>query len=311
MSDAAIKHDPMDQNQDENDLELEEIESATDTAEVEAAEESALNTDTDIAVEANAAVMSDAEEAQLETEAALVEDALDKKHKNRESTSEKSKKAAATRKSKGASAEPVATKQLDPLRLRGKKYRAKVALVDRNKSYSIEEAIELVKQTSYASFDASVELHCKVKADTVRGMVVLPHGTGKTKKVALADDQTLEAIAAGKFDFDILLATPAQMPKLAKYAKVLGPKGLMPSPKAGTVTEDVEKAKNEISGGRVEYRVDKNGVVHSTIGRISFSSEHLIENFKVLEQALISSKILSISVASTMGPGVKVAVSLQ
>jgi large subunit ribosomal protein L1 len=307
--DNDLKHDPMDQYQDENVLRDEETETVTDTAEVQAAEESAMNTDTDIAREANEeAGLSEEAMATLEEEAEIVEEALEKK-KGRESTSEKSKKAAAERTSKGSAPEPIATKQLDPLRLRGKKYRAKVALVDRMKQYSIEDAVELVKQISYTSFDAAVEVHIKVKADAVRGMIVLPHGTGKTKKVAVANDETLEAIAAGKLDFEILLATPAQMPKLAKFAKVLGPKGLMPSPKAGTVTDDIEKATAEISGGRVEYRVDKNGVVHNSIGRVSFKNEQLVENFRTLEAVLISSKIESISIAPTMGPGIKIALS--
>lgn len=306
----VTKHDPLDQYQDENDLELEEIEKATDTAEVEAAEEAAVNTDTEIAQEADAASVLEKEVTpELEKEAALVEEALDRKHKNRESTSEKSKRAAEERAAKGSSPEPIARKQLDPLRLRGKKYRAKIALVDKSKTYSVEEAVELVKQTSYSSFDATVEMHVKVKGEAVRGTLTLPHGTGKTRKVAVATDEVIEAIAAGKLEFDVLLATPAQMPKLAKFAKVLGPKGLMPSPKAGTVTEDVDRVKEEISGGRIEYRTDKTGVVHASIGRVSFDAAKLVENFKVLEQALISSKILSISLASTMGPGVKVELS--
>lgn len=288
-------HDPLDQNLEEQEIEIEEVERGTGTAEVTAAEDSAMNTDTDIALEADEAT-------------AVTEEDAEKKTK-RESTSEKSKKAGETRKSKGLSVAPVAQKKLDPLRLRGKKYRAQVALVDRTKLYTIEEAVELVKKTSYATFDSAVEVHFKVKTGGVRGMIVLPHGSGKTKKVAVADDETIEAIAAGKLDFDILIATPAQMPKLAKFAKVLGPKGLMPSPKAGTVTDDIEKVTAEIGGGRVEYRADKGGVVHTVIGRTSFKNEQLVENFQVLEQILLSAKVLTISLSATMGPGVKVEVS--
>jgi large subunit ribosomal protein L1 len=145
-----------------------------------------------------------------------------------------------------------------------------------------------------------------VKGEAVRGTVVLPHGTGKTKKVAVADEETIEAIAAGKLDFDVLLATPAQMPKLAKYAKLLGPKGLMPSPKAGTVTDDIEKVKGEISGGRVEYRADKTGVIHLGIGRLSFTTAQLVENFQTIETALGNTKVVTVSLAPTMGPGLKV-----
>ncbi|HSI21045.1 MAG TPA: 50S ribosomal protein L1 [Verrucomicrobiae bacterium] len=177
---------------------------------------------------------------------------------------------------------------------------------EKNKVYSLEEGVALVKELSFSKFDGAVEAHIKVKGDAVRGTVVLPHGTGKTKKVAVADDATIEAIAAGKLDFDVLLATPAQMPKLAKFAKVLGPKGLMPSPKAGTVTDDIEKVKNEISGGRVEYRADKTGVIHLSIGRLSFKDEQLVENFRTIEAALGSAKVVTVSLAPTMGPGIKV-----
>ncbi|MBU6389531.1 hypothetical protein KGQ71_03375, partial [Patescibacteria group bacterium] len=258
MGDDTQLHDPLDQNADEqNDLITEEIEKTTDTAEVEPAEEAAVNIDTEVAEEATAqTAVSDTDEVdpELEKEADLVDKAVERKHKTRESTSEKAKRAALERTKKGQSAEPVSAQVLDPLRLRGKKYRAKVALVDKNKAYAIEEAVTLVQQLSFSTFDGAVEAHFKVKADTARGTVTLPHGTGKTRKVAVADDETIEAIANGKLDFDVLLATPAQMPKLAKYAKLLGPKGLMPSPKAGTVTDDIEKVSSEISGGRIEYR---------------------------------------------------------
>ena len=305
------RHDPMDQNQDENLLEDETLEQATGTAEVEAAEESAMNTDTDVAMEATdatAETKEDEEMAELEEEAELVDEAIERKHKNRESTSEKAKKSAGRQSTSEKAKISQAEQQrlLDPLRLRGKKYRASVALVDKHKEYTLEEALELVKQTSTASFDAAVELHVKTKGENVRGTAILPHGTGKTRKVAIANDETIEAIAAGKLDFDVLLATPAQMPKLAKYAKVLGPKGLMPSPKAGTVTDDLDKAAAEIGGGRVEYRADKNGVVHLGIGRVSFSADKLAENYKVIELALVNAKIVSVSIASTMGPGIRV-----
>jgi large subunit ribosomal protein L1 len=231
---------------------------------------------------------------------------VQEKKKNRESTSEKAKKAAAARAEAGIT-EVSRKKQLDPLRNRGKKYREMAKLVDKSKLYSLEEAVELAQKTSMSKFDGAIELHIKVKAEGVRGTVVLPHGTGKTKKVAVADDATLEALAAGKMDFDILLATPAQMPKLAKFAKVLGPKGLMPSPKAGTVTDDIEKVSSEIGGGRVEYRVDKNGVIHLSVGRVSFKKEQLVENIQTILALLTSAKVQTISVSATMGMGVRVA----
>ena len=296
-------HDPLEQNMDENAQMDEVTEAIVGEGEVTSAEESAMNTDNDTAMEATAVLEVNDPVIDEVGEAA---DAALKKHKNRESTSEKAKKAAAVREATGKTLQSH-KKQLDPLRLRSKSYRAMVKLVDKTKVYTPEEAFDLVKKTSIGKFDAAVEVHIKVKAENVRNTVVLPHGTGKTKKVAVADDATIEAISAGKLDFDVLLATPAQMPKLAKYAKLLGPKGLMPSPKAGTVTDDIEKVRKEISGGRVEYRADKNGVVHMAIGRISFSTEKLVENYKTLEQALgTAAKVQSVSAASTMGPGVKV-----
>lgn len=289
------QHDPLDQNLEENQAVAEVIETIIDEAEVTPAEESALNTDNQTAQAASLEV----------TEGEVVVAEAPSKKKNRESTSEKAKKAAAKRKEAGLT-EQVSKKQLDPLRLRGKKYRTASKEVDRQKNYPIEEALELVKKTSIAKFDAAVELHVKVKAENVRGTVTLPHGTGKSKKVAVATDEVIEKIAAGKLDFDVLIATPEQMPKLARHAKVLGPKGLMPSPKAGTVTSDPDKLKEEISGGRTEYRADKNNVVHLSIGRVSFPSEKLLENFKAVHAALISQKIQSMSTSATMGPGIRV-----
>lgn len=299
-------HDPLDQNIDENEISDIDAEKVTDTSDVTSAEESAINTDTEVALEATEELGTDlSEEVEAGEEA---EEVVEKKHKNRESTAEKAKKAAIEREKKGeaVSASGAPIKKLDPLRKRGKNYRAKFALVNRTQVYSIDEAIELVKQTTTTKFNAAVEMHVKIKGDNVRGTVVLPHGNGKTKKVAVADDETIQAISEGKIDFEVLLAVPAQMPKLARYAKLLGPKGLMPSPKAGTVTDDIEKVKKEIEGGRVEYRADKNKVVHLSIGKVNFTNEQIKENYQAIEQILTSQKIVSISLASTMGPGIKV-----
>lgn len=285
MKDTDKQHDPLDQNAEEAELEAEEIASVTDTGEVQPAEEAAVNIDTEVAREAT--------EKTAETDEELVS----KRKSKRQSTSEKAKLAMAEK-----------ARRLDPLRLRGKKYRAKFALIVPGKAYPAEEALDLAKQVSVTSFDGAIELHCQVKSDTLRGTVSLPHGSGKTKKVAVATDEVIEEIAAGKLNFDVLLATPTQMSKLSKYAKLLGPKGLMPSPKAGTVTEEIEKVSAEIQGGRVEYRADKNGVVHLSIGRVSFPTEALLENYKVLEQVLTSAKIISMSVSPTMGPGIRIAI---
>ena len=310
----ATKHDPTDTYELEQTAEIEEVEFGTDTGEVMSAEEAAMNIDTDVARDASLEVDENEKEVQLEEEAKQLDAELiadEQKHKNRQSTSEKAKasKGRQSTSDKAKESEQLKAKALDPLRLRGKKYRGVVALIDRSISYAPEAAIELIKKTAIAGFDSAVELHAKLKTEGVRGTLVLPNGNGKVRRVAIADDDTIEKIAAGTIDFDVLLAMPAQMPKLAKYAKFLGPKGLMPSPKSGTVTENPEAAIAEINGGRVEYRADKTSVVHMSIGKTSFSTEKLLENYQAVEQMLSASKIQTISLASTMGPGVKVTLS--
>ena len=222
---------------------------------------------------------------------------------------------------------------------RGKKYKESAKKIDRNTLYDTADAMKLVVETATAKFDETVELHVKLGVDSrhadqqVRGAIVLPHGTGKTQRVlvfakaAKAD----EARAAGAdfvgemdlvekiqkenwFDFDVVVATPDMMGVVGRLGKVLGPKGLMPSPKAGTVTPDVTKAVNEIKAGKVEYRLDKTNIIHCPIGKVSFGPGKLSENFSALMGAIIKAKpaaakgqyIKSCTVASTMGPGVKV-----
>ena len=222
---------------------------------------------------------------------------------------------------------------------RGKKYQDSAKKIDKNTLYDTEDAMKLVVDTATAKFDETVELHVKLGVDSrhadqqVRGAIVLPHGTGKTQRVlvfakaAKAD----EAKAAGAdfvgemdlvekiqkenwFDFDVVVATPDMMGVVGRLGKVLGPKGLMPSPKAGTVTMDVTKAVNEIKAGKVEYRLDKTNIIHCPIGKVSFGPEKLSENFAALMGAIIKAKpaaakgqyIKSCTVAATMGPGVKV-----
>lgn len=222
---------------------------------------------------------------------------------------------------------------------RGKKYIEAAKLVDRANLYDVAEAFDLVVKTSSAKFDETVEAHIKLGVDSrhadqqVRGEVVLPHGTGKTHKVlvfakgAKAD----EALAAGAdyvgaedlipriqnegwFDFDVVVATPDMMGVVGRLGRVLGPKGLMPNPKAGTVTMDVTKAINDIKAGKIEYRLDKTNIIHVPIGKVSFGQEKLQDNFSTLMSAIIKAKpaaakgqyLRSISVSSTMGPGVKV-----
>ena len=222
---------------------------------------------------------------------------------------------------------------------KGKKYLEAKNLVEKNKLYTKEEAIKLVKETNTAKFDASVEVALRLNLDTkkadqqLRGATVLPNGTGKVNKVLVIakGDQAKAATEAGAdfvgdmdmiekiekenwFEFDTLIATPDMMPALGKLGKVLGPKGLMPNPKTGTVTMDVKKAVEDVKKGRVEYRTDSYGNVHALIGKVSFDDAKLIENLESFFSLMIKIKpsvvkgkyIKNISVASTMGPGVKV-----
>ena len=222
---------------------------------------------------------------------------------------------------------------------KGKKYVEVSKLVEKHKLYTKEEAVKLVKETNPAKFDASVELAMRLNLDTkkadqqLRGALVLPNGTGKTKKVLVlargaAQDAAREAGAdyvgdmdmiakieqENWFDFDVIIATPAMMPVLGKLGKVLGPKGLMPNPKTGTVTTDTAKAVKEVKGGRVEYRTDSYGNVHVIVGKVSFTEEQLLENINAFVSLILKSKpsvvkgeyVKNISIASTMGPGIKI-----
>ena len=222
---------------------------------------------------------------------------------------------------------------------RGKKYQESVKLIDKTKLYDVDEALEVAVKTAKAKFDETVELHAKLGVDSrhadqqVRGAIVLPHGTGKVAKVLVfaKGPKADEAQAAGAdyvgemdlctkiqnenwFDFDVVVATPDMMGVVGRLGKVLGPKGLMPSPKAGTVTMDVAKAVAEIKAGKIEYRLDKNNIIHCPIGKVSFGKEKLADNFNALIGAIIKAKpsaakgqyLRSVVVSSTMGPGIKV-----
>ncbi len=219
-----------------------------------------------------------------------------------------------------------------------KKQKASQAKVDPNKLYLIDEAMAVVKDANYAKFDASVDLHIKLgvdprKADqAIRGTVSLPHGTGKSKTVAVfctpekedearaagaeyvGLDDLIEKVAAGWTDVDVVIAMPSVMAKMGKIARVLGPRGLMPNPKTGTVTVDVANAVNEVKKGKISFRVDKYGIIHSSIGRVSFSPAQLVDNANELLHTLTKMKpssakgtyMKSITIASTMSPGVKI-----
>lgn len=222
---------------------------------------------------------------------------------------------------------------------KGKKYQDSQKLLEKGKFYDPAEALELVCKTAKAKFDETVELHVKLGVDSrhadqqVRGAVVLPHGTGKTVRVLVfaKDAKADEAKAAGAdyvggedlvkkiqtenwFDFDVVVATPDMMGVVGRIGKTLGPKGLMPNPKAGTVTPDVTRAVNEIKSGKIEYRLDKTNIIHCPIGKASFGAAKLADNFNALMGAVIKAKpaaakgqyLRSVTLASTMGPGVKI-----
>ena len=221
---------------------------------------------------------------------------------------------------------------------RGKRYLEARNQVDRTKLYDTEDAIHLVKENASAKFDETVELHARLSVDSrhadqqVRGAVILPHGTGKEVKVLVfaKGDKAQEAEAAGAdyvgaeelaekiqkenwFDFDIVVATPDMMGVVGRLGRVLGPKGLMPNPKSGTVTQDIGNAVKEVKAGKVEYRLDKSNIIHVPIGKASFTEEQLADNFHALMNAIIKARpaavkgqyVKNVTVASTMGPGVK------
>lgn len=221
---------------------------------------------------------------------------------------------------------------------RGKKYIDAAKLIDRSVQYDVDQAISLVKKSAVAKFDETIEAHIRLGVDgrhadqQVRGAVVLPHGTGKTVRVLVfaKGDKVAEAQAAGAdyvggdelvpkiqnegwFEFDVVVATPDMMGVVGRLGRVLGPKGLMPNPKAGTVTMDVTKAVNDIKAGKIEYRLDKTNIIHVPVGKASFTEEQLADNFQALMGAIIKAKpaaakgqyLKSVTVASTMGPGVK------
>lgn len=225
----------------------------------------------------------------------------------------------------------------------GKRYKEAIALVDKSKVYEPKEALELVISTAKAKFDESVELHAKLGVDgrnadqQVRGTVVLPAGTGKTKKVLViakgdkADEavkagadlvggeEMIAKISSGFMDFDVCITTPDMMGLVGRVARILGPRGLMPNPKSGTVTMDVTKAIGDVKAGKVEYRLDKTNIIHVGIGKVSFGADKLFENFDALMSAIVKAKpaaakgtyIKSLTLSSTMGPGVKTTYKMQ
>ena len=242
------------------------------------------------------------------------------------------KEAADAEKPKGAA--PVTRPRIER---RGRKYQEADKLIDKNKSYSLTEAIDLAIKASPVKFDATVEVHARLGVDprqadqNIRTTMVLPHGNGKSVRVAVfapldvckaakaagadiaEDEEFLKQLEKGTIDFDVLISTPQYMPKLGKYARLLGPKGLMPNPKAGTVTMDVEKAVKESKAGKVEYRVDKQAIVHIGVGKVSFGADKLVENADAFFNSLKAQKpaslkgsyVKSVFITTTMGPSIQ------
>ncbi len=261
------------------------------------------------------------------TEAKLLEEKQQRKAESENGLDDKPKQAVKPSKSR--------------LERRSKNFRKVAQLIEVGKFYSVKDALELAVQTSPVKFDATVELHVRLGVDprqadqNIRDTIVLPAGTGKTVRIAVyadvddavaakkagadiaGNEEFLQQLDKGLLDFDILISTPAGMPKLSKYARVLGPKGLMPNPKSGTVTTDIAKAVKEAKAGRVEYRVDSTGIVHVGVGKVSFGSEKLVENTKALLTSLKSNKpasikgnyVRSIYVTTAMGPSISVLTS--
>ena len=220
---------------------------------------------------------------------------------------------------------------------RGKKYKNVTKLVDAKKLYTIKEAASLVKKTSTTKFDSTIDLSVKLNVDTkladqmIRGTMVLPHGNGKTKKVLAITNKVEDAKSAGAdfvggkeiiqkiqtenwFDYDVIVATPDMMAEIGKIGKILGPKGLMPNPKSGTVSMDIKKAINEIKAGKVEYRVDKDGNINLTIGKVSFDDNKLVDNLNAITETIVKARpstvkgkyIANAVIHTTMGPGIHI-----
>jgi large subunit ribosomal protein L1 len=212
----------------------------------------------------------------------------------------------------GATGKKKEKKKAVKVKVRSKRYLEVIGMVDKNKLYTLKDAIGLIKKTSLTKFDGTVELHVNLNPLTLgdkkdyRTGVSLPHGTGKEVRVSIADDKIIDEITAGKINFDVLVAHPSMMPKLAKVARILGPKGLMPNPKTGTVTPDPEKRAKELSNGQINIKTEpSNPIIHMPVGKVSFDDKDIAENVQAVLAAL-GNKAAKVTLSSTMGPGVKV-----
>ena len=304
------------------------------------AEDEAKKLENTEAVEAATVEATVEAEAATEAETFAKSGKKSKKHLEEVKAEEERQARKAERKAKEATVKPKGATPITRPRIerRGKKYQEAAKLVEKGKTYSLQEALELALETSPVKFDASVEVHARLGVDprqadqNIRTTLVLPNGNGKEVRVAVfapldvckaakaagadiaEDEEFLKQLEKGAIDFDVLIATPQYMPKLGKFARLLGPKGLMPNPKAGTVTTDVEKAVKEAKAGKVEYRVDKQAIVHIGIGKTSFGAEKLAENANAFFDSLKAQKpntlkgayVKSVFITTTMGPSIQI-----
>ncbi len=309
-------------------------------AEDEAKKLENIETVEETTVETAATEAETATEANAEAETFAKSGKKSKKHLEEVKAEEERQARKEERKAEEAAAKPKGATPITRPRIerRGKKYQEVAKLVEKGKTYSLQEALELALKTSPVKFDASVEIHARLGVDprqadqNIRTTLVLPNGNGKEVRVAVfapldvckaaktvgadiaEDEEFLKQLEKGTIDFDVLIATPQYMPKLGKFARLLGPKGLMPNPKAGTVTADVEKAVKEAKAGKVEYRVDKQAIVHIGIGKASFGTEKLAENANAFFDSLKSQKpnslkgsyVKSVFITTTMGPSIQI-----
>lgn len=187
-----------------------------------------------------------------------------------------------------------------------KRHKENLSFVSKTQPYTLDQALEALKKFKTSKFDETVELHINTREKGINGQVVLPHGTGKTLRIKVADEALINAVSKGKIDFDILIATPSMMPQLAKVARVLGPRGLMPNPKNGTITDNTDEAIKKLSGGQVSYKTEsEHPIIHAIVGKVSFEDNKLKENIKTFLSSVGNEKISSVTLKSTMSPGLR------
>lgn len=266
----------------------------------------------DETLEAKEKAEKDLKRAQKEAREASVEQNSENNHSDEtavaETNSEETKTAQNTESSLGEK-KVKKEKFQNKSSKRSSNYLTKAMLVDKNKTYSLTEGLELLRKVKIAKFDETVELHINTTDTGISGTMVLPHGTGKEIRVALVSDEILAEIEKGKINFDILIATPSQMPKLAKVARVLGPRGLMPNPKNGTISENAEEAAKKFQGGQMSFKTEsKNPIIHLAVGKTSFEDKQLSENIKTVIQNVKKEKIRKVTLKSTMSPGIRISV---